>query len=92
MVSLVVVYVQDLEACVDFYGGLGLEFARERHGGGPVHYAAVLPGGGVFELYPATEEKRTGAVRLGFVLGDGEGRRVLRDPEGRIVEVCGGTA
>ncbi|MDI2127473.1 VOC family protein [Yinghuangia seranimata] len=89
-VTLVVLYSTRLEACREFYAGLGLVFARERHGTGPVHYAAVLEDGCVLELYPATTVRETGALRLGLGVESGPlppGRHVLRDPDGRTVEV-----
>ncbi|GGO30315.1 hypothetical protein GCM10011574_66570 [Microbispora bryophytorum] len=93
-VMLLVLYTDRLEECRAFYGALGVEFTRERHGEGPRHYAAVLADGTVFELYPATAERRTGAVRLGLHL-DGAtaeprmepGRHLLTDPDGRVVEI-----
>ncbi|WP_283133114.1 glyoxalase/bleomycin resistance/dioxygenase family protein [Rhizohabitans arisaemae] len=92
--TLTVIYTARLEECTLFYRGLGLEFVRERHGSGPEHHAAVLPDGTVFELYPAADGRSTGALRLGFSLDappDGSalepGRQVLRDPDGRAVEI-----
>ncbi|REE97731.1 glyoxalase/bleomycin resistance/dioxygenase family protein [Thermomonospora umbrina] len=92
--SLLVIYSPLAEDCRRFYEGLGLEFALERHGAGPAHYAAVLSDGAVFEIYPATAERRTGALRLGFAVDAtattprlDTGRHLLRDPDGRTVEV-----
>ncbi|WP_017573890.1 VOC family protein [Nocardiopsis halotolerans] len=92
--TLLVVYTDRVEECRAFYAGLGLRFVRERHGSGPEHHAAELPGGMVLEIYPATPERSTGAVRLGFtVAGDRAtpplepGRRVLTDPDGRKVDL-----
>jgi catechol 2,3-dioxygenase-like lactoylglutathione lyase family enzyme len=94
-VDLVVLYCSDLAACRDFYRGLGLVFERERHGGGPEHYAAALGGGIVLELYPAGSGAATGRIRLGLTVrrddlpGPGlePGGHVLRDPEGRAVDL-----
>ncbi|MEU8194010.1 glyoxalase/bleomycin resistance/dioxygenase family protein [Microbispora amethystogenes] len=93
-ITLLVLYTGRMEECRAFYSALGIEFVQEQHGSGPQHYAAVLPDGTVFELYPATAKRRTGAVRLGFNL-DGTtvtpplepGRHLLTDPDGRTVEV-----
>jgi catechol 2,3-dioxygenase-like lactoylglutathione lyase family enzyme len=92
--TLLVLCTDRLEECRAFYRILGLRFAREQHGTGPEHFAAVLPDGTVFELYPATGRHRTSDVRLGFAVdGDGlelplpPGRHRLTDPDGRIVEV-----
>lgn len=92
--TLIVIYSPLVEECRGFYESLGLAFTAERHGGGPEHYAAVLPDGAVFEIYPSTTDRRTGALRLGFAL-DGRtvrpalppGRHLLTDPDGRTVEV-----
>ncbi|MBR7834379.1 hypothetical protein KDL01_13980 [Actinospica durhamensis] len=95
--TLVVLYTARLEECRDFYGGLGLEFAAERHGQGPEHYAAVLADSAVFELYPARPDRESGALRLGFaVIGAAAtpplapGRHLLTDPDGRTVDVHAG--
>lgn len=92
--TLLVIYTPNLESCRTFYQALGLTFEREQHGSGPEHFAAVLPGGTVFELYPATEHRRTGAMRLGFAVESQAispplepGRHLLTDPDGRTVEI-----
>lgn len=90
--TLIVIYSPLLEQCRRFYEALGLTFAAEKHGNGPEHYAAVLPDGMVFELYPATSERHTGSLRLGFsvdghVAGLRPGRHLLTDPDGRTVDV-----
>jgi catechol 2,3-dioxygenase-like lactoylglutathione lyase family enzyme len=68
--SLLVLRTEDLDRSVRFYRALGLEFAQEQHGDGPVHYACEL-GETVLELYPArpgsAPERRTaGATMIGF--------------------------
>lgn len=64
--SLLVIRAADVERTVAFYRALGLSFERERHGSGPVHYAAQC-GGTVFEVYPASPgESASASVRLGF--------------------------
>nr|WP_202511379.1 VOC family protein [Streptomyces sp. SID3343] len=88
---MVVIYTDELEACREFYTSIGLEFVPERHGSGAEHYAAVLGGGVVLELYPARSGRRvTGYLRLGLtVVGSplAVGRHVLTDPDGRAVDV-----
>jgi lactoylglutathione lyase len=49
-----------------FYSRLGLEFNQHRHGSGPEHFAAELPGGGIFELYPVKDGASTLGTRIGF--------------------------
>jgi catechol 2,3-dioxygenase-like lactoylglutathione lyase family enzyme len=89
---LLVIYTEALEECLEFYTSIGLAFSCEKHGSGPVHYAAILPGGIVFELYPAAEARATGALRLGFTVESEAvyprflaGRHFREDPEGRKV-------
>lgn len=64
--QLVVLRTAYLERSAAFYGHLGLELRRHRHGNGPEHYAAETPAG-VFELYPLSKsgENSVGA-RIGF--------------------------
>ncbi|MER7623023.1 VOC family protein [Streptomyces sp. NPDC126503] len=88
--DLIVLYTENLDACRDFYSGLGLALVRERHGTGPVHYAATLAHGTVLELYPATRRPPTGYLRLGLTAPAGAtsrppGRHTLADPDGRTV-------
>lgn len=65
--TLLVIYTQQLDACWEFYTGLGLPLVREQHDNGPVHYAAELGGGLVLELYPAASpERATGRLRIGL--------------------------
>lgn len=87
-----VLYSPDPVACMDFYEGLGLRFVRERHGAGPEHWAAELTGGLVLELYPAPAGAATVPLRLGVGVGADEcglapGRHLLRDPDGRVVDL-----
>ena len=64
--NLVVLRSSDLERASAFYTRLGLQFTRHRHGNGPEHFAAELPGT-VFELYPLSPEgPSTTGTRIGF--------------------------
>ena len=87
--SLLVLYTERLDECVDFYTGLGLPLRREQHGAGPVHHAAELDGGLVLELYPGRPDRTTGRLRLGFRVPAGPGLAAgphrLTDPDGRVV-------
>ncbi|TMR96159.1 VOC family protein [Nonomuraea basaltis] len=89
--NLLVIYTARIEECRAFYASLGLDFRAEQHRDGPTHYAATLGDGLVVEFYPATGCGETGALRLGFEVAalpdHPPGRRVLRDPDGRAVEV-----
>ncbi|MGI5347480.1 VOC family protein [Streptomyces sp. CA-250714] len=93
-IALVVLYTEHLQETRRFYSGLGLSFVAERHGKGPLHYAATLPDGTVVELYPATDRRPVSSVRLGFDVVGREmspplapGRHVVDDPDGRAVEL-----
>ena len=68
ILSLVVLRSPDIDRAAAFYSRLGLQFARHRHGAGPEHFSAELPGG-VFELYPQTAEgASTLGTRVGFTV------------------------
>ncbi|MFF3084323.1 VOC family protein [Streptomyces nojiriensis] len=98
ILELAVIYTTRLDACRDFYRGIGLDLVRERHGSGPEHYAATLTDGGVLELYPAAARPETGYLRLGLTAppnGAGflpPGRHTLTDPDGRTVVLTVGEA
>ena len=49
--NLVVIRAEDIDRAAAFYGLLGLEFQKHRHGSGPEHYASEERGI-VFEIYP----------------------------------------
>jgi predicted enzyme related to lactoylglutathione lyase len=56
----------DIARAAAFYSRLGLRLSQHRHGNGPEHFAAELPGG-VFEIYPASADGRsTLGTRIGF--------------------------
>ena len=64
--NLVVLRSRDVARAATFYSRLGLQFAQHRHGNGPEHFAAELPGG-VFEIYPlASDGASTLGTRIGF--------------------------
>jgi predicted enzyme related to lactoylglutathione lyase len=65
VLNLVVLRSADLGRAAGFYGLLGLEFARERHGSGPEHLICQL-GPVVLEIYPQEGGKNTAALRVGF--------------------------
>ena len=99
-----------VEAVRAFCAALGVHFAEERHGQGPVHHAGCA-GGVVLEIYPLPDGGAADhSTRLGFVVSDlrrvldavqaggaalvsapqqtpwGH-RAVVRDPDGRAVEL-----
>lgn len=64
--NLVVLRSPDVARAAAFYSRLGLQFMLHRHDSGPEHFAAELPGGGVFELYPVADGASTLGTRIGF--------------------------
>ena len=113
--TLIVLRSLQPQRTVSFYQTLGLHFQEERHGSGPVHWAANFQGV-VLEVYPARNpEDIAPAVRLGFAVEDPAAilerlkaagaevasdlkdspwgpRAVVRDPDGRPVEISGTNA
>jgi lactoylglutathione lyase len=74
LLNLVVLRTAHMDAMLAFYRALGIEFAQEQHGSGPVHYACER-NGMVMELYPgesgaAPDRKSGGATMLGFLVDD----------------------
>ncbi|HYD93352.1 MAG TPA: VOC family protein [Candidatus Paceibacterota bacterium] len=68
--SLVVIRTPDIEKTRQFYERLlGVSFAREQHGGGPVHYAVELQGKIVFEIYPGIKTDNVLGFRTHFING-----------------------
>ena len=66
LLNLVVLRSPDIQRAAAFYTLIGLTFSRHRHGSGPEHFAAELPGG-VFELYPLLPDSApTLGTRIGF--------------------------
>lgn len=67
--SLIVIKTLDILRLREFYSLLGVEFVEERHGSGPVHFAAQL-GTTCFEVYPLSQGQREpdASTRLGFTL------------------------
>jgi predicted enzyme related to lactoylglutathione lyase len=109
--KLVVLKTAQLDRAREFYAALGVAFAEEQHGTGPLHYAGRV-GDAVLELYPLPEGVSLPDVttRLGFAVdrldevmetirrrgGDVVSppkrtewgyRAVVRDPDGRAVEL-----
>lgn len=86
-IGLLVVRVSDLERSRRWYEVLGLTFREEKHGEGPLHYAATEDDF-VIELYPASQTNPvpTG-IRLGFRVPDVRATvAAMRSPESVIVE------
>jgi catechol 2,3-dioxygenase-like lactoylglutathione lyase family enzyme len=65
--NLLVLRTANLEELRTFYTALGARFEMERHGSGPVHYAAKLHDDFVLELYPCSDPSKVDAeLRLGI--------------------------
>ena len=112
--KLLVLRSPQLDRLRTFYRLLGIDFAEERHGSGPLHFAGRI-GDTIFELYPLGSEggSADSTLRLGFSVTDlaetmrsleatgvtimsepkpsawGQ-RAVVRDPDGRAVELYEG--
>jgi lactoylglutathione lyase len=70
--SLLVIRTSRVDACLEFYQGLGLAMVEEKHGKGPVHYSSSL-NGITIEIYPETQKNSTESraertLRLGFMV------------------------
>jgi lactoylglutathione lyase len=112
--NLLVLKTHQLDQLKAFYSALGIEFAEERHGDGPMHHAGRV-GDLVLELYLLPEDAgpADATTRLGFTVADMDAavrsleaaggtvavrprrtewgyRAVVRDPDGRAVEVVDG--
>ena len=69
LLKLLVLKTNQLEPLCKFYSSLGVEFAVEKHGAGPEHYAGMV-GDTVLEIYPLSAGAMTDvtAPRLGFAV------------------------
>jgi lactoylglutathione lyase len=86
ILNLVVLRSPDIARAAAFYSRLGLQFMLHRHGSGPDHFTAELPGGGVFELYPIIDGASTLGTRIGFrVPSVDEAIEALSDYPGAVV-------
>ena len=68
--NLIMIRSVNVDVSLAFYQTLGLAFAEEQHGKGPVHHACEIDGF-VFEIYPAESGNAPvytdgGATMLGF--------------------------
>jgi lactoylglutathione lyase len=72
-INLVVLKTTQPENLVAFYEQIGFKFSNHRHGNGPLHYAAELPGF-AFEIYPFPDgiHVSDNTTRLGFTVADME--------------------
>lgn len=87
--SLIVLRSRDIDAARSFYTRLGLSFVEEKHGKGPLHFAAMA-GSVVIELYPCRHDESSSPIRLGFRVDNVDdtlaklartGVRVLSEPK-----------
>jgi lactoylglutathione lyase len=70
--SLLILRTRQVDACLEFYRGLGLAMIEEKHGKGPVHYSSSS-NGITLEIYPETQKNFTESraqrtLRLGFTV------------------------
>lgn len=68
--SLLVLKTHHVERLFPFYAALGIAFAEERHGTGPLHHAGHV-GPTLLEIYPLPADATSDATtRLGFAVED----------------------
>lgn len=91
LLNLLVLRCRNIKTTKTFYEALGFDFVQEQHGTSPIHYSTSI-GEVLLELYPTDGEPDN--VRLGFVVAPSVLERldlneygVLRDPDGRMVEL-----
>ena len=67
--SLLILKTRRVDDLGAFYGALGVELGKERHGKGPAHYAGRV-GDVVLEIYPQAEDgvPTDATTRLGFAV------------------------
>jgi predicted enzyme related to lactoylglutathione lyase len=84
--NLLVLKTRQLDRLRQFYAALGIAFAQEKHGDGPLHYAGTI-GDLVLELYPLPEGAglADSTTRLGFAVAGLDA--VVRALEGVGAEV-----
>ena len=68
MISFLTLFAEDIERTADVYRLLGLRFATERHGAGPLHLASVADGL-VVEIYPGKDTASPGTM-IGIEVAD----------------------
>lgn len=71
--NLIVLRSVNPELAVAFYRSLGVDFAKEKHGNGPEHFAGQV-GSAVLEIYPQEASSPTSGLRLGFLVDNLENR------------------
>lgn len=64
MPEVLVLRHPDAEKLRDHLAAMGLQFVREKHGSGPVHWAAQSAEGVVLEVYPS--KAKTSAEFISF--------------------------
>lgn len=83
--NLVVIPATDIDQSAQFYGLLGLEFVKHRHGSGPEHYASEDEGI-VFEIYPRRSKSESSSnLRVGFQVASVDAVLVSLTEEGVTV-------
>jgi len=85
-VNLIVLRSSDIQRAQNFYSKLGIDFIKHRHGSGPEHISAELPGL-VFEVYPQNEETPSSAgTRIGLAVASvEEAIKSLGDYPGSVI-------
>jgi len=84
--TLLVLKTRQIERVCLFYGTLGIQFAKEQHGSGPVHFAGQA-GDVVVEVYPLLDDGSAvdTSTRLGFAVANLP--EIMRALEGIGIEI-----
>jgi hypothetical protein len=84
--KLLVLRCRDIEVTRQFYEHLlKIQFTLEKHDQGLEHYVSVLNDQLVWELYPTKNQPDN--TRLGFKLENCQSSYIIKDPDGRFVEI-----
>lgn len=65
-----VLYSPRMEVVRDFYNRLGVNFKEEKHGQGPKHYAGMLRGNIVLEIYPIINKQIPSKMLMEIAVSD----------------------
>lgn len=82
-----VLYSPRMEVVRDFYNRLGVNFKEEKHGQGPKHYAGMLRGNIVLEIYPIINKQIPSKMLMEIAVSDIAG--TLENLKGKYTEYTG---
>lgn len=82
-----VLYSPRMEVVRDFYSRLGVNFKEEKHGQGPKHYAGMLRGNIVLEIYPIINKQIPSKMLMEIAVSDIAG--ILENLKDKYTEYIG---